>query len=64
MNLQELVEKYPNDQELGEKVREIYWNNRKAMEQYKDLVVYESPDGGKTVYQRPFGGDISERTLV
>jgi hypothetical protein len=26
--------------------------------------IYESPDGGKTVYQRPFGGDVSKRTLV
>ena len=26
--------------------------------------IYESPDGGKTVYERPFGGDISERKLI
>ena len=23
--------------------------------------IYESPDGGKTIYERPFGSDISER---
>lgn len=64
MNLQQLVEKYPNDIELGSKVREIYWNNKKALEQYKDLKIYESPDGGKTVYERPFGGDYTTKKLI
>jgi hypothetical protein len=26
--------------------------------------IFESPDGGKTVYERPFGGDISDRKLI
>ena len=26
--------------------------------------IYESPDGGKTVYERPLGSDISKRKLV
>lgn len=26
--------------------------------------IYESPDGGKTVTQRPFNGDISEREVI
>ena len=26
--LTKLVEKYPNDMELGRKVREMYWNQR------------------------------------
>lgn len=26
--------------------------------------IYESPDGGKTVYERPIGGDISERKVI
>lgn len=64
MNLEQLVEKYPNDMELGSKVREMYWNNEKALEQYKDLKIYESPDGGKTVYERPFGGDYTTKKLV
>jgi len=64
MDLKKLVEKYPNDMELGSKVREIYWNNKKALEQYKDLKIYESPDGGKTVYERPFGGDYTTKKLV
>lgn len=27
-NILNLVEKYPNDQELGEKIREIYWQEK------------------------------------
>jgi len=26
--------------------------------------IYESPDGGKTVTERPFGGDISDRKTI
>jgi hypothetical protein len=26
--------------------------------------IYESPDGGKTVTERPFGGDISDRVVI
>ena len=29
-----------------------------------DSKIYESPDGGKTVYERPFGAPHTERTLV
>ena len=35
-NIKKLVEKYPNDQELGSKVREMYWNHRD--EQYRQLL--------------------------
>ena len=35
-NIKKLVEKYPNDQELGSKVREMYWNHRD--EQYRELL--------------------------
>ena len=51
-----LVKKYPNDFKLGEKVREMVDN--------KDKYIYESPDGGKTVYRREFGDYDSERELV
>ena len=34
--IKRLVEKYPNDQELGSKVREMYWNHRD--EQYRKLL--------------------------
>ena len=30
----------------------------------KDSKIYESPDGGKTVYERPFGSPYTERTLI
>tara|TARA_R110002153_G_scaffold235210_1_gene388589 strand:+ start:1812 stop:2081 length:270 start_codon:yes stop_codon:yes gene_type:complete len=26
--------------------------------------IYESPDGGKTVTKRPFGGDIKDRVVI
>ena len=64
MNLEKLIEETPNDMELGKKIREIYWNNKKVLEQYKDVKIYESPDGGKTVYERPFGGDYTTKKLV
>ena len=35
-SIKKLVEKYPNDQELGSKVREMYWNHRD--EQYRELL--------------------------
>jgi len=68
MNINELVEQYPNDMELGSKIREIYWKERETSdilkEKMKDAKIYESPDGGKTIYERPWGGDVSERKLV
>ena len=68
MKIEALVEMYPNNMELGAKVRELYWKEReiqdKIMEEMKDKKIYESPDGGKTIYERPFGSDISERTLI
>ena len=30
----------------------------------KEKMIYESPDGGKTVYERPFGSNPTERVLV
>ena len=29
-----------------------------------DIKIYESPDGGETVYERPFGGEPSERVMI
>lgn len=60
----DLVEQYPNDMELGASIRKQYWDYKAQLEEYKDVKIFESPDGGKTVYQRPFGGDISQRKLV
>ena len=68
MDISKLVEQYSNDMELGAKVRELYWKERefqdKLMEETKNLKIYESPDGGKTVYERPFGGEYTERKLI
>lgn len=68
MDINKLVEQYPNDMELGAAIREIYWKNRKAYdelsEKMKDAKIYESPDGGKTVTERPWGGDVSQRKIV
>lgn len=34
------------------------------MQEDRELKIYESPDGGNTVTERPFGGDISQRTTI
>ena len=60
----DLVEKFPNDAQLGEELRKQYWEFKNRLNEYKGVNIFESPDGGKTVYQRPFGGEISERKLV
>ena len=68
MKIKELVEMYPNNMELGAKVRELYCKEKelqdKLKEETKNLKIYESPDGGKTVYERPFGGEYTERKLI
>jgi hypothetical protein len=67
-DLFKLVEQYPNDMELGREIRKLYWENvsrlEKLQKEMEGKFIYESPDGGKTVYQRPFGGNVNERTLV
>ena len=63
----EMVMNQPNDMELGGEIRKMVWDYKKAQSELgynKDVKIYESPDGGKTVFERPFGGDISERKLV
>ena len=64
--IKKIVEETPNDMELGEKIREMYWKNRELQKQYINNSgwIYESPDGGKTVTRRKMGQDISERELV
>jgi len=68
MNIEQLVKDYPNDMELGKKVRELYYEGRKYMdelgEKMKDAKIFESPDGGKTVYVRGWGEDTSTRKKV
>ena len=36
IDISQLVEKYPNDQQLGSKVREMYWESRDK--QYRELL--------------------------
>tara|TARA_B100000035_G_scaffold62744_1_gene50775 strand:+ start:886 stop:1128 length:243 start_codon:yes stop_codon:yes gene_type:complete len=64
--IKKIVEETPNDMELGEKIREMYWKNRELEKQYINMEgwIYESPDGGKTITRRKMGEDISERELV
>ena len=64
--IKKIVEETPNDMELGEKIREMYWKNRELQKQYINMKgwIYESPDGGKTITRRKMGEDISERKLV
>jgi len=67
-DLFELVEQYPNDMELGAAIRKLYWDNvsrlEKLNEKMKDAKILESPDGGKTIYERNFGEDVRKRRLV
>ena len=68
MSIEELVENTPNDMELGKKVRELYLKAKEVKDSvFKKMegkFILESPDGGKTITQRPFGGDVSERQII
>ena len=48
MNIEQLVKDYPNDMELGGKIRELYWKGRENFdtlkEKMKDAKIFESPD--------------------
>ena len=67
MNIEQLVKDYPNDMELGKKVRELYLEGRKLQnklsEKMKDAKIFESPDGGRTIYVRGWGEPTSSRKL-
>ena len=53
--LKEIVDNTPNDSQLGSKIREISWKQDQQQKENKGKYIYESPDGGKTVYRREFG---------
>ena len=64
-HIKKLVEKYPNDFELGSKIRELYWLQQENFFKYDDSSwIYESPDGGKTVTRRKMGADVSTREIL
>lgn len=54
----QLTKDTPNNMELGKTIRS-YINNLKETDTY----IYESPDGGKTMYRRKIG-DYSNRELL
>lgn len=37
---------------------------KKWYEMQEDKKIFESPDGGETVTERPFGGDVSDRKII
>lgn len=53
----ELINQYPNDMELGNALRRMWWR-----ESNEGVKIYESPDGGKTIFSRNIGE--SQRTLI
>jgi len=63
-HIKTLVEKYPNDFELGEKVRQLYWLQQENFFKEDDRSwIYESPDGGKSVYGRR-AGDYENKEVI
>jgi hypothetical protein len=68
MNIEQLVNDYPNDMELGKIVRELYLKGiqyrEELSEKMKDAKIFESPDGGRTIYVRGWGEPTSTRKKV
>ena len=48
--LYNIVENTPNNMELGKKIRSYFFELEE-----NNPYIYESPDGGETVYRREFG---------
>ena len=53
--LKTIVHDTPNNMQLGKKIRAYFHN-----EDFTDTYIYESPDGGETVYRRR-AGDYNNR---
>lgn len=68
MDIEKLVREYPNDSDLGSKIREFYISNKDNLDtvnaETENMKIFESPDKGKTIYVRFRGEDISKRKLV
>jgi hypothetical protein len=62
--IEQIVKDNPNDMELGRAIRNLYRKEESYFKKHTHVKIYESPDKGNTVYERPFGGDITERKLV
>lgn len=50
------------EKEFAKKVNALEKTNQSATS--AGTFIYESPDGGKTITRRPFGGDISDREFI
>ena len=50
------------EKEFAKKVKALEKSNTSATS--AGTFIYESPDGGKTVTKRPFGGDIEEKEVI
>ena len=61
-NIREAVKEYPNDMELGGVIRSMFWDKRDVSDN-NQLDIFESPDGGETIYKRK-SGDYNNRTKV
>ena len=68
MDIEKLINEYPNNMELGEAIRKLYFEGKESMDEflkkYKDAKIFESPDGGKTIYVRGFGEPFTNRKIV
>tara|TARA_B100001248_G_scaffold222494_1_gene179013 strand:- start:378 stop:566 length:189 start_codon:yes stop_codon:yes gene_type:complete len=42
--IMDLVEQYPNDQQLGSKVRQLYWEQRKNVTDPNQIDLFEDED--------------------
>ena len=60
MDIKQIVKETPNNMELGEKIRNMFNN---GLDKDNDSYIYESPDGGKTIYRRKLG-DYDNRKLI
>ena len=56
--IQTIVHDEPNNMQLGKRIRSYFLDESK-----KETYIYESPDGGKTVYRRRFG-DYDNREKI
>ena len=60
--IMETVKEHPNDMELGGIIRSMFWDKRDVSDD-NQLNIFESPDGGKTIYERN-AGDYDNKTKV
>ena len=61
-NIREAVKEYPNDMELGGVIRRMFWDKRDISDS-KQLDIFESPDGGETIYKRK-SGDYNRTKII